>query len=352
MTNRIVSFFVIMTFIAASCSKTEGPGGDSAIKGKVMLKEYNETFKQLIDVKPAADENVYIIYGNDNFIGDKVTADNEGNFMFEYLQAGNYKILIYTEDTSGISTGNKIPVIKEVKVGDGKTADIGTVYKCKALKFDDGSSMIVGKIFIKEYDEDFAFLQRIIPAANENVYILNNFEDYVSDNLSSSFDGSFRFANLLQGTYKIVIYTEDSTKAVVGNKDTIIRTVSVGNGQTVDLGTLYKFKTLKIDDGTSMITGKVTLINYMNNGADIKDISFAQEQDIYLIYNDHKTFDLRSRTNYDGVFQFPYLIKGKYTVYIYSENINGATQRFAHKKDVLITEDYQEVMLTDTIEKL
>jgi len=352
MMNRIVSFFVIITLITVSCNKTEGPGGESSLKGKILLKEYNQAFKQLIDIKPAANEDVYIIYGNDDFVGDKVSTDNEGNFRFEYLQAGNYKILIYTEDTTGITTGNKVPVIKEVKVGDGKTADIGTLYKCKALKYNDGSSMIIGKILLKEYDEDFTFLQRIVPAADENVFILNSYEDYVSDDVSSSFDGSFRFTNLLQGTYKIVIYTEDSTKSIVGNRDTVMRTAQVVNGQITDIGTIYRFKTYNVDEGTAMITGKVTLINYMNNGADIKDISLAQEQEIYLIYNDHKTFDLRVRTNFNGVYQFQHLLKGKYTVFTYSENINGATEKFAHKKDVLITEDYQEVMLTDTIEKL
>lgn len=46
----------------------------------------------------------------------------------------------------------------------------------------------------------------------------------------------------------------------------------------------------------------------------------AADQDIYIIYGDDHTFyDDNIKTSYDGSFEFPYLQKGKYTVFVYED---------------------------------
>ncbi|MCB9169792.1 MAG: hypothetical protein H6597_07350 [Flavobacteriales bacterium] len=46
---------------------------------------------------------------------------------------------------------------------------------------------------------------------------------------------------------------------------------------------------------------------------------YAPEYRVYLIYGDHETFDDDTRTGPDGRYKFPWLRKGDYTVFAYSE---------------------------------
>ena len=46
----------------------------------------------------------------------------------------------------------------------------------------------------------------------------------------------------------------------------------------------------------------------------------AADQDVFIIYgNDHTFYDDNIQTSYDGSFEFPYLQKGKYTVFVYED---------------------------------
>ena len=82
---------------------------------------------------------------------------------------------------------------------------------------------------------------------------------------------------------------------------------------------------------------KRNLINYKNTASppyeksDIKDITPAQEEAVYLIYNDHQTYDEDVETNYDGEFCFRDLIQGKYRIYVYSEDLPGEEYSFNSK---------------------
>lgn len=217
-----------------------------------------------------------------------------------------------------------------------------------------GEGTIKGKVFVKEYDNNFETLQRIIPAADEDVFIIYGNNSSIGDRVKSSFDGSYQFDFLRDGKYKVYAYSDD-TLGNLGAKSKVLKNVSLSGGDVTNVDTIFICKGLDVDKGNATITGKLWLINYKSNGFEIKDIALAQEVDVYLIYNDHKSFDLRTRTNYDGTYQFTNLIKGKYTVYAYSEqeddlgNLTGATEKVAKKKIFTISEDFQEFTVIDTI---
>lgn len=218
------------------CSKNEGPGGDSSIKGKVILREYDKNFKILIREIPAAEEDVYIVYGNsNNLVGDKIVTSYDGSFKFDYLQAGNYKIYVYSEDSTGL-LGNKAPIIKEVKIGDDETVDIDTLYKCKAID---------------------------------------------------------------------------------------------------------------PDKGMATITGRIYLVNWLNNFSVIKDTSLAQDLEVFLVYEDHIGYDFRNRTGLDGRYAFYNLLKGNYTFYVYSDNIYGFTQKDTIVEKITIDTNNQIINIPD-----
>jgi hypothetical protein len=226
---------------------------------------------------------------------------------------------------------------------------------CKKSEGAGGESTIKGKVIVREYDEDFKVLQREIPATKEDVYISYGSNSSEGDKTTTSYDGSFEFDYLLPGNYTVYAYSDDTSK-VQDKKIPVICKVKLADNKTSTLDSIIIYKKLKVDDGNATIKGKLVRINYRKDGFDsnIKDTIPGQEYDIYLIYNNHPSFDIRVRSNYDGIFEFPNLIKGSYVVYGYSEahdagGLTGATEKVAAKVYVTITEDNQVVSVNDTI---
>jgi hypothetical protein len=101
----------------------------------------------------------------------------------------------------------------------------------------------------------------------------------------------------------------------------------------------------------------IRLINYKNTSQypflEVKDTSYAQEQEVYLRYGDHDFYDERIRTDYKGYFEFRNLIPGDYEIFTYSEDVTGATEDIPVTRNVTITGDKEEIDLgTLTIDQL
>jgi hypothetical protein len=114
------------------CKKPPGSGGNSSIKGKVTLYLYDPSTNTFSKKYPAADVDVYIIYGNELSYGDRIRADYEGDFEFKYLRKGDYTIYVYSVDTvvyKGPPANPKAPKIaitKKVTISKNKqTVDAG-----------------------------------------------------------------------------------------------------------------------------------------------------------------------------------------------------------------------------------
>ena len=101
----ILSVFVV-TILIYSCRKVEGPGGSVTIKGIVVERNHvgNAVFEY-----PAADQDVYLIYGNENsFYDDDIKTSFDGSFEFRYLQKGDYQLFVYEEDNAEPSGTSEI----------------------------------------------------------------------------------------------------------------------------------------------------------------------------------------------------------------------------------------------------
>jgi len=121
----VIKSLIVIGLIANSCSKEEGMGGTSVITGKVVERQYNANFTTLVEEFYATDEDVFIIYGDNQVYGDKVTTNYDGTYRFEYLREGNYKVFAYSEDSANYPTQHMIPVIKEVKItGKNQTVEL------------------------------------------------------------------------------------------------------------------------------------------------------------------------------------------------------------------------------------
>jgi len=235
--------------LLASCSKDEGEGGTSTIKGKVFEKIYDRSYQSLLSESPSRDEKVYIIYGGDHeTYDDDYNTSYNGEYEFKYLQKGSYTIFTYTADTTGVSvTGyvdeNKprIPVFAKVDIkenGSTVTAPDLTILKDN----NNGSSTIRGKVFEYLYDGPILFpLLHSYYAPDKDVFIISsgNGETYFDD-YKTSWNGEFYFDQLPAGDYRVFAYTKDTTGFAQNNycdenlpKVPVFVNVTVGNNSDV-----------------------------------------------------------------------------------------------------------------------
>ena len=97
--------------------------------------------------------------------------------------------------------------------------------------------------------------------------------------------------------------------------------------------------------GNSSINGytHLTIVNKSNLDDTLTTLAGTNE-DVFIIYGDEISYGEKANTGYDGKFEFKFLRKGKYKVYVYSESYNflsGLIQDSALIKTVEITEKKQ-----------
>ena len=120
--RKAIILAVLLPFLLIglqSCKKEAGSGGTSSIWGKVKVKDYNDTFTTLLEEYYAQDIDVFIIYGDDKSYSDHNRTGYDGTYEFKYLRPGNYKIYVYSKDSS-LQTNAMIPIIREVTISKGK----------------------------------------------------------------------------------------------------------------------------------------------------------------------------------------------------------------------------------------
>lgn len=84
------------------------------------------------------------------------------------------------------------------------------------------------------------------------------------------------------------------------------------------------------EGGKSKITGKIWVENYntLNNMYDtyvLKSEYPGVERDVYLIFGNDISYGLRTKTGYDGTFEFDYLREGSYKIYVESKDTTRTT---------------------------
>jgi hypothetical protein len=120
MSNPIIHFrtlfFLCSILFLQACEKDPGEGGNSVIKGTILERNYT-TFPSRYTETGAKDVDVYIIYGNEgNAFDDRTRTSFDGSYKFETLKKGDYRVFVYTEDTSATNFGNTIEIIQKVEI--------------------------------------------------------------------------------------------------------------------------------------------------------------------------------------------------------------------------------------------
>jgi hypothetical protein len=79
-------------------------------------------------------------------------------------------------------------------------------------------------------------------------------------------------------------------------------------------------KKVEGEGGSSTIKGKITALDYNNSGVYQNASYDAADHDVFIIYGDgNTTYNDKISTSYDGTFEFRYLEKGNYTIFVYEK---------------------------------
>jgi hypothetical protein len=115
-------FATLLAFV--SCKKEAGDGGNSSIKGKITreLRVVLNNPGTAVGTFPAADEDVYIIYGDHISPDDRVQTNYDGEYEFLYLRPGKYKVYAFSKDTNSVAVPwdeDHMTVLQELEITDG-----------------------------------------------------------------------------------------------------------------------------------------------------------------------------------------------------------------------------------------
>ena len=208
-----------------------------------------------------------------------------------------------------------------------------------------GKGEIKGTVTVQMFDPQFKVFQAAYPASKKDVYIIYGDNENISNDTETSPSGEFKFSYLNKGDYKIFVYSDSKFENSPSGKKVVEKDVTLtSKSDVVDIGELTVYKTIDVTDGNATIKGRVRQVNYNKDFSYIKDTTAAQEEPVYIFYEDYPEYIDRIRTQEDGTFAISNLIKGKYTILVYSENKNGS------KEDVGLKVNTEVRQLGQTIE--
>lgn len=120
MKKNSLFLLIVLSTLVFSCAKEAGDGGNSTLFGKITAYDYNAEFTELKGIYPAADEDVYLIYGDDRSYTQRVRTNYEGVYEFKYLRPGDYTIYAYSKDSTLTLASEIYAVIRNVTITDNK----------------------------------------------------------------------------------------------------------------------------------------------------------------------------------------------------------------------------------------
>jgi hypothetical protein len=194
-------FSVGLFLVIFSCDKSPGYGGNAGITGVVKLRRYNSDYTVLKQETVYQNADVYIVFNDGEGYGDKVKTSYDGSFNFNHLVPGNYKIYVYSNDTTMVSTG-QIPVMVDAKISKRKELVNVGVIKVADNKALTGNASITGKVIASKLGASYA-------AIHEKVYMTDMTDSMNTNYVFTDYNGVYVFDNLPIGNYKVYVYSRN-----------------------------------------------------------------------------------------------------------------------------------------------
>ena len=87
----------------------------------------------------------------------------------------------------------------------------GFFFSCTKDEGPGGTSNIIGRVWVRDYNTSFTILYASYWAEEEDVYLIYGDDSIYSDRFKTNYDGSYWFQNLREGNYTVYAYSKDST---------------------------------------------------------------------------------------------------------------------------------------------
>lgn len=227
--KRYFAFFAVLAaFSFISCNKEEGVGGSATIQGKVFkVIHADDNYDMSTDTIVASKQDVFIVYGDDGFVGDDVETGEDGAFRFRYLTAGTYTVYAYSE----LANGEKVAVSQTIAIKRGETVTLPDIYIHTGKA--NGTLMVKGWLRATWFDKNGTTLNTDW-AYGERVYIQRLGEPYYFDDTRVGLNGLFYFQKLQPDTYIVFTFGESPSNGT--NMETpvpVCDTITVSQSDTV-----------------------------------------------------------------------------------------------------------------------
>jgi len=231
-------FLLIFVLLPFSCQKDEGLGGTASIAGTITEQFYNDDYSLLIYEKPAVDEEVFIVYGSSEELGNRVRTNNLGQFRFKYLYPGNYQVYFISGDSTS-TLDLDVEKLYDIELERGEDHELGRLEKLSLLDFDEGTAMIKGVVKVIDYVDLSSYPNLVVEktyyATEQEVYLTYNNHSFYDERIRTQTGGYFEFGRLIPGKYRVFLYSDDVTGE--SDKVTIEFEVDINDlNQVVDLG--------------------------------------------------------------------------------------------------------------------
>ena len=208
---------VLVSFAVISCNTGEGSGGTGAIEGTVYkVMHPDDNYNLDTDTVLAAKEDVFLVYGTQQFYGDDEETDHTGFYRFDYLRPGTYTVYAY----SSLANGERQAVAQTVEVKRGKTTTVPDIYIHDGKAY--GTSIVKGHVWAYYIDKNGNVISQGW-AYGQRMYIQRQGEDFPCDDVRAGMDGVFAFQKLSPGDYTVFTFSEDEDEI----PSVVSKTVSV-----------------------------------------------------------------------------------------------------------------------------
>lgn len=103
---------------------------------------------------------------------------------------------------------------------------------CERTEGEGGTSTVLGRVLVQEYNSDFTFKKTEYYSEGIDVYIIYGNDSIYSDDFETGIGGWYRFKYLNKGSYRVYAFSKDSTRRSASGNIPVIKEIFIDEDHT------------------------------------------------------------------------------------------------------------------------